>query len=70
MKDAKYTVVLIPDSSTPSVREPVLWCLEAFGPVGPRWDWKFTTSQPSYGQEWSFYFAEKSDCIQFTLAWV
>ena len=51
------------------MREPVLWCVETFGPVGPRWDWKFFGQTHEKETHLVFTFAEESDSTQFKLAW-
>ena len=66
-----YTVVYeqTPRRLNWSVREPVLWCVETFGPVGPRWDWKFFGQTHEKETHLVFTFAEESDSTQFKLAW-
>jgi hypothetical protein len=66
-----YTVLYEQTSRRPNwtVREPVLWCVQNFGPVGPRWDWKFGRSEESQAQI-LFSFADESDSTQFKLAWL
>lgn len=68
MKDANYTASIDPNKiPNISVGEIVLWCLDTFGPIGPRWDWYITHEKG--GTRWSFYFDRKDDSVQFTLAW-
>lgn len=69
MKKAEYRVTLNPDKikNATSVREPVMWCVDTFGGIGPRWDWTIGNHQGAV--RWIFYFSDKSDFMQFTLAW-
>lgn len=68
MKDANYKVIIELDRVPRSgIQDILLWCLDAFGPIGPQWDWDIThADRKTY---YSFYFDRKDDSVQFTLAW-
>jgi len=63
----EYNVILDPDVVVGKINMPkdiVLWCVNNFGPVGDSWDWTINSKRCL-----EFRFKNKSDIVQFTLAW-